>query len=146
HVIPRAAQDIDVLFYGSLNERRAAVLRELARHANVRARFGIYGAERDQLIARAKVVLNLHFYEAQLMEQVRIAYLLNNGCFVLSEDAPDNPYGSAIATAPYGELAAACLRYLADPDERQRQATSSLEWFQRGQRGSADMRPPIRRT
>lgn len=60
--IERAAEDLDVLFYGSLNERREAVLDGLeARGLQVASVFGVYGAERDALIARAKLVLNVHY-------------------------------------------------------------------------------------
>src|SRR6185437_6664352 len=63
--IPVAEEDIDVLFVGSTNERRLAVI-EALRTRGIRAewRFGLYGAERDRLIARAKIMLNMHFYEA----------------------------------------------------------------------------------
>ena len=55
-------QDIDVLFYGSRNERRNHVLAQLqARGLKVQALFGVYGEQRDQYIGRAKVVLNTHF-------------------------------------------------------------------------------------
>ena len=61
-----AVEDIDVLFIGSMNERREGVLREIARRgAKVGARYGSYGAERDELFARSKIVINIHFYEAR---------------------------------------------------------------------------------
>ena len=85
--IPRnPVQDIDVLFYGSVNERRARVLDQLrSRGINTQAVFGVYGAARDSLIARAKVVLNLHFYEASIFEIVRVSYLLANRKAVVAE-------------------------------------------------------------
>ena len=67
-------QDIDVLFYGSTNQRRLQILDELeATGLNVQAVFGVYGTERDALIARAKVVLNLHYYESSIFEMVRVS-------------------------------------------------------------------------
>jgi hypothetical protein len=129
--IPAADKDVDVLFYGSLNERRQAVLQQLAQHCTVKHLFGVYGAERDQWIARSRIVLNLHFYAAQILEQVRISYLLNNGCFVLSEDAPHNPYEGCTATAPYGELVDRCLYYLKHPEERERIAREGQARFAR---------------
>ena len=60
-----ASEDIDVLFYGSTNPRRQAVLEALAAAGlRVEVLFGVYGEERDRAIARAKIVLNMHFYDA----------------------------------------------------------------------------------
>src|SRR5262249_29172921 len=57
--IKQTEQDIDVLFVGSLNERRKLMLLATAKRKLVtRVVFGEYGQERDSLIARAKVVLN----------------------------------------------------------------------------------------
>lgn len=49
----------------------------------------IYGEERDALIARSRVVLNLHQYDIHIFEQVRVNYLLINGKAVVSEVADD---------------------------------------------------------
>jgi len=84
---PAEVQDIDVLFYGSLNERRKKILDELkAKGLNVLHLFGVYGDERDSYIARAKVVLNMHFYEPGVMETVRLSYLWANRACVCSEE------------------------------------------------------------
>src|ERR1700677_226547 len=72
-----SVQDIDVLFYGSINERRSNAISAIqARGLNAQAVFGVYGAARDALIARAKVVLNLHYYDTSIFELVRVSYLL----------------------------------------------------------------------
>ena len=89
---PEAEKDIDVLFYGSVNDRRNRVLSAIeAMGLKTCVLFGVYGQARDRHIARAKIVLNMHFYETQLFEQVRVSYLLNNGCFVVSERSADTP-------------------------------------------------------
>jgi hypothetical protein len=77
--IGTSTEDIDVLFYGSMNERRARVIAELrSMGLKAHAVFGVYGAARDELIARAKVVLNLHYYDSSIFELVRVSYLLAN--------------------------------------------------------------------
>ena len=129
--IRRANQDIDVLFFGSTNTRRAAILEELARDCAVVPLYGVYGVERDDHIARSRIVLNIHYYAAQVMEQTRIAPLLNNRCFVISEDSPHNPYAGGLVTAPYDELVESCRSFLALPDERYRMAKSGYEMFRR---------------
>jgi hypothetical protein len=127
-----ACPDIDVLFYGSLNPRRQAVLDDLARTNTVQRLFGVYGEERDRFVARSKVVLNVHFYDAQIMEQPRISYLLNNRCFVVSEESKINPFGDGLVIAPYGQLAETCRAWLKNPGDRDQVAQAGFERF-RGQ-------------
>jgi hypothetical protein len=84
--IRQTDEDIDVLFYGSLHERRRYIIEPLNAHGvTVKAAFGVYGSERDRLIARSKIVLNIHFYEVIVFEVVRVSYLLANRRFVISE-------------------------------------------------------------
>ncbi|MBM4379941.1 MAG: methyltransferase domain-containing protein, partial [Deltaproteobacteria bacterium] len=122
--IPRApSEDIDVLFYGSLNPRRQAVLDGLkAAGVKVETLFGVYGAERDAVIARAKLVLNLHYYDARVFEAVRVSYLLGNGRVVVSETGASREeeaaWEGAVAFAPYDTLVPTCLRLLADAPAR----------------------------
>ncbi len=111
-------KDIDILFYGCINDRRANILNRLKKIARTEILFGVYGKERDTYIARSKIVLNIHFYPMQIMEQVRLSYLLNNKCFIISEYSSHNPYGDGIATAKYDELIDMCEYYLTRPDER----------------------------
>ncbi|MGH7179395.1 MAG: hypothetical protein ACREJC_18605 [Tepidisphaeraceae bacterium] len=124
-------QDVDVLFYGQLNARRVAVLNELAKRCQVRVLVRVYGAERDDWIARSRIVLNMHFHDAEMFEQARVSYLLNNGRFVISEQAPDNPYGDGIIQAPYEQLVDRCLEYLGKPQERDEIALRGAELFQK---------------
>jgi hypothetical protein len=121
--IPNVEEDLDVLFVGSLNPRRLAVLEALAaRGLEVRAGFGVYGAERDALIARARIQLNVHFYEARVFEIVRVSYLLANGRFVVSETGAEAEeeasFASGVAFAGYDGLVETCVRYARDPAAR----------------------------
>lgn len=92
--IPRAReQDIDVLFYGATTPRRKKILIALQRSGlRVVVLEGVppvFGKERDSLVARSRVVLNLHAYDTHIFEQVRVNYLLINGKAVVSEVADD---------------------------------------------------------
>jgi hypothetical protein len=120
--IAPAVEDIDVLFYGAYNERRLALLERLARAGcKVIRSNGVYGAERDAVVARSRIVLNVHFYEQSRLEVPRCFYLMANGRFVLSEtsaDAEDSGFVRGMAFAPYGRLEEACARYLEHPAER----------------------------
>ena len=122
-ILPRiepGPEDIDVLFYGSLNDRRAAVLADLqARGAVVHHAFGVYGAERDALVARSSVVLNMHYFEARVFEIVRVSYLLANRRFVVSERGGDAtleaPFTAGLVFADYDDLADTVESFLTNP-------------------------------
>ena len=122
-IAPAPEQDIDVLFYGSMNPRRAQVIEELKRAGlNVRAAFGVYGSARDALIARAKVVLNLHFYDTSIFEMVRVSYLWINRKAVVAEcnQATELEGGleGAACFVPYDQLVKACQELVKDSDKR----------------------------
>jgi len=133
--IAPAEEDIDVLFYGSVNERRQAVLEELSRRgARVHVAFGVYGAERDRLVARSRLVLNVHYYQAKVFEMVRVSYLLANRRAVVSETGCDpveeEGLAAALAFAPYPRLVDTCLALLADPERRRRMGEAGLAAMQ----------------
>ncbi|HTR22434.1 MAG TPA: hypothetical protein VMI10_00500 [Terriglobales bacterium] len=130
-IVPSAEQDIDVLFYGSVNEHRLKILRQLSEAgARVHSVFGVYGRERDALIARAKIVLNVHYYATNLFEAVRVSYLLANSKAVVSEASPDVGYlEDAIAVFPYNELAEGCLGILRDDVKRKELEVRAFEHF-----------------
>lgn len=146
--IPSApVQDIDVLFYGSMNARRMALLDRLeARGLAVARVFGVYGTERDALIGRAKVVLNVHFYEARVFELVRVSYLLANSkavvaeCDARTELADDLRPG--LCLAPYDELEEAVVRLVHDDAERQRLAQRGFDGI-RARRADALVAAPL---
>ena len=127
-------QDIDVLFYGSLNERRARIVKAL-KDAGVKAHatFGVYGKERDQLIARSKIVLNVHFYDAKIFEIARVSYLLANSKAVVTELCSDTEIEKGLADSvlgvPYASLVNTCLSLLRNDEERRALETGGFQWF-----------------
>ena len=132
--IPATSEDIDVLFVGSINQRRRALLDEIVKRGlKVHAAFGVYGTERDALIARAKLVLNVHYYDSRVLEIVRTSYLLANRKCVVSESGNDaeleQPLRSGIAFAPYEGLADACVALIEDNEARERLAHRGFELF-----------------
>ncbi|MHC4843687.1 MAG: hypothetical protein ACYTEE_07795, partial [Planctomycetota bacterium] len=82
----------------------------------VEALFGVYGVERDHYISRAKIVLNIHFYETKVFEIVRVSYLLANKKFVISEPGNDqeleSPFRDGLVFLPYNGLVEECVKYL----------------------------------
>jgi SAM-dependent methyltransferase len=131
---PAPVEDIDVLFYGSLNPRRTEILNALKKTGMaVHWLFGIYGQQRDQLISRSKIILNIHFYEAKVFEIVRVSYLLANSKAVISETsqqgAADKGLGDAILQLPYDSLVAGCVSLLKDDGRRKQLERSGFAYF-----------------
>ena len=121
-IVPAGVKDIDILFYGQPSDRRLRILEEMkGRGLRVQALWGVYGPARDQLIGRSKIVLNLHQFETSQLEQVRIAYLLNNRRFVISEVADCNPYGDGVVFCAREQLADCCASYLRPGMEAERE-------------------------
>jgi hypothetical protein len=111
--IAPAPKTIDVLFAGSRSERRARVIAELqAMRLGVRLLFGCYGAERDRLIASARVVLCMFFYDpppVPLGRCVRCTYMAANGACIVAEECAC-PCAPLVPLTPYHELASECRR------------------------------------
>ena len=108
------SKEVDVLFYGSVNERRKIVLDGLeARGLKVKVLFGVYGKERDEWIERSKVVLNHHYYESQIFEIIRVFYLLTNSVAVVGEvnktTSIDSIYQDGIYASQYEDLISDCV-------------------------------------
>eukprot|EP00611_Tribonema_gayanum_P007623 TRINITY_DN1703_c0_g2_i1.p3 TRINITY_DN1703_c0_g2~~TRINITY_DN1703_c0_g2_i1.p3 ORF type:complete len:179 (-),score=65.86 TRINITY_DN1703_c0_g2_i1:409-945(-) len=82
--------------------------------AGLRAEFhfeyALFGPERARAMARAHVVLNLHYYEDAALEVHRLAPLLAAGCCVVSEPSADQEldarFRGAVAFARYDDIPA----------------------------------------
>ena len=108
-----------VLFFGSINERRQKIIDDL-RAADIQTVTLVgYGSYRDKYIQRAKIVLNLHYYDSSIFEIFRVAHLLANEKCVVSESGKDEsleaPYRGAIEFSPYDGIVEKC-RELLDND------------------------------
>ena len=79
----------DLLFYGSINDRRKKILDEITRRGlKLKVIFGMYGKERDALLSESKAILNLHYYDSQIFQQIRAFYPLINQIPIISENYP----------------------------------------------------------
>jgi SAM-dependent methyltransferase len=129
-----AEQEFDVLFYGSFNARRSRVLDALRdRGLLVKAVFGVYSADLDQLIARSKVVINIHFYDNGRLEMIRLFDLLANGRAIVSElnscEQMDADLANAFVTAPYERLADVTEALVHDHNRRSAVANEGFRIF-----------------
>lgn len=128
-----AGKDIDVLFLGGVNDRRSAVLGRLrAQGVSVHeVHHNLWGEEREALIRRARVLLNVHFFDALRMEAVRLFLVLSIGTCTVSEDSPDATamalWSPGVEMAPYERVADRVLYMLRNDSAR-------LECAQKGYR------------
>ncbi|MCV7329654.1 hypothetical protein [Mycobacterium cookii] len=132
--ISPAPEDIDVLFYGASYERRYAILKDLHdRGLRVKWLSGVYGASRDAWIARSKIVLNIHYWQAKIFEITRVSYLLANRRAVVSERGDDptleRDVEAGVAFADYGELVDRCVELLGDERARRELAERGYQAF-----------------
>jgi tetratricopeptide (TPR) repeat protein len=127
-------EDIDVLFYGSMNDRRQKIIEGLrAAGLRVEVAFGVYAKARDSLIGRAKVILNMHFYEPGHFEILRVGYLLANRKAVVSEvnqgESVDADLVGGFAAVPYSDLIKQCAQLVQDEVRRKGLAEAGFEIF-----------------
>lgn len=137
--------DIDVLFVGSMNQRRSVIITALSLLGfKVFHAYNSYGIARDALIARAKIVLNLHFYESKVFEIVRCSYLLANRKCVVSEVGMDSEleetFVGALEFCGYGDIVNACTALINNPERRAELAQRGFEIFS-AQKQSALLAP-----
>jgi hypothetical protein len=131
-IIKSPKPEIDILFYGFLNERRQKILNQLeSKGLKVKSVVGLYGVQRDQLIANSKVVLNHHFYTSEIFEIVRVFYLLSNAISVVGEvnttTSIDETFKNAICAAPYDEIVEACEMLIQNASKREAAAKHGYE-------------------
>ena len=116
-------KEVDVLFYGSMNDRRERIINNLLKkNVKVKCLFGVYGQDRDDWISKSKLVLNLHYYDSKIFEIVRVFYLLINGIPVVSEidenTKINNNYLKGIKISSYKNIERNVLDLLEDEKER----------------------------
>ncbi|MFM9969009.1 MAG: hypothetical protein ACKVQK_11510 [Burkholderiales bacterium] len=135
-------KDIDVLFYGTLTPRRQAIADRLGT-LGIALKFesSVYGAQRDALIARAKIVLNIGAIDnGVVFDAVRVCYLLANRAFVISEGDQDPTqeriYSEGVIFGKFDLLTDLCVEYLGKSVEREKIATRGQRLMQ-GRKQSA---------
>jgi hypothetical protein len=123
----------DALFYGARPERRIRILKQIAelpQQPQLCLVYGGYGAGRDKFIEQSLINLNIHQYDTNVFEAVRVSYLLNNGCLVVSEESEAYPYsGVDIPMAPAAGLPALCAQFLDDCESAVRRRELCAEQF-----------------
>ena len=134
-IVSAAVPEYDLVFYGSLNDRRKKILKKLREHHGLRVLdfFGLYGPERDDLLANTRALLNLHFYDSQIFQQIRAFYPLINGIPVISENFPTESapaiYADAVFTPGAEPFEAFVAELLVDREGFAARAQKNTEVF-----------------
>jgi len=132
---PAEHQDIDVAFFGSLNERRLMVIhqmRVLGLNVRVLDQTCGFGYERDAILARTKLVLNMLYYPDGNFPVLRAAHCIANKVSVLNEACEGVPeWIDSALVYPYNDLASAALHLVKDEAWRFGCTRSSYEAFRK---------------
>lgn len=116
-------EDIDILFIGALNPRRQAIFDQLkivAPNLNIVFKNNAWGIARNELIARSKIILNIHFYLSGILETPRVSYAVANKKFIISENSnpEDEIEWPGIVFTPYEKIIENIIKYIELPEER----------------------------
>lgn len=89
-------KDIDILFFGSESDRRTKYIKALEDALGEKCNIvweknAVWDSERNALIARSRIVLNIHFAANGLLEIPRLLNVISNKGFVLSEKGRHRP-------------------------------------------------------
>lgn len=86
-------ESYDVLFYGDdKNPRRQKFLETISKKFKLKIINDSYKDELYQELSKAKIVVNIHYYENALLETTRLYESLSLNRLVISEDAQDSKY------------------------------------------------------
>lgn len=141
--------DIDIVFTGAMNQRRLDLFEDLKRQGLkvVIVLPGVYGAERDALLSRTRLALNVHHYTTpSLFEALRVAHLIANKVPVLTEKSlppPDCDHSEeeewGLVGYPYEELAVVASNWLQKPQiELENKAGSLFDRFKQSPMACSD--------
>jgi hypothetical protein len=85
-------RDIDLLFFGCLNQRRHDIMHYIQNKfpkKNIVITSDAFGEDLHNLLVRTKTVINISFYPNAVLETHRVAYALSYGCSVISNRSAD---------------------------------------------------------
>lgn len=142
NIIPNTTyKPIDVLFYGFINERRSAIIKELKKK-NLKVHMRPFFDTKDDLheyISRSKIILIIHYYpESFCINHYRINILLSNKVFIIHEAIDDeenfSDYNENIIFCKYNKIVKNCIKYLnLDQKDRDFISNNNYIWYKNKQ-------------
>ena len=120
------AKDIDILFYGMMNDRREKIFKKIEEVAKITI---VEGYDVMKYVMRAKIVLSVHYYHNHINDMARVAPLLSNKAFVLAEKGRDEWYNNGgLFTETETGLPKSVKHFLGHPLERIKWQDKGYEW------------------
>ncbi|MCW2278994.1 methyltransferase [Heliophilum fasciatum] len=87
---PTGEAEYDVVFYGDVNcPRRIKFLEEIKKNFKLLIISEVFGEDLYRQLKKARIVLNIHYYQNALLETTRIYECLSLGLDVISEESSD---------------------------------------------------------
>ena len=132
---PVANRDIDILAYMSPGPRRLKIMDQFQNNPNINFvnMQSTYGEERDKMMARAKLIINIHNYDNKIFEMVRISHALQQGIPILAERGSDTDFPDymedTVNISTYNRFVDTAYRLLKKPEELEASAVRALEKF-----------------
>jgi hypothetical protein len=119
-----AERTFDVAIIGAESKRRLRVARALsAAELKVVYAVHVWGDERDELIRKSRILLNVHTCTAALLETTRLNLFLARSAFIVSEDVEEldarAAYSGRVIFSTYDRLVETCVKYARDPAARE---------------------------
>ena len=129
-------REYDFIFIGAMSERRVKFLHKLSdrgyRVAAISEKNKAFGQKRDEIIARSKIIVNVHCFEnIKTLETVRISYLLANKALVISEESDHDPYDGAIIYSKYDDLVDCCEKTINNSSDLEDMAENGFQAISR---------------
>lgn len=144
--IPWEHKDIDILFYGYINDRRRTILEALSQKFKVYVpKFTISPEGNEllcQLIERSKVIINVYFYDYnKVYDYYRNSLIIANKGLLIAEkhDNQDNEIeynmigcDNALILSEYDQIVPTVCKYLCKSgDEIREKVDEQYEWFKK---------------
>jgi hypothetical protein len=136
--LTKSNEDLDSVFIGSLGPNRSERLRALASHVNrteTVVATNIWGTKRDDLISRARVMLNIseHDPKLKIFEIVRTSFYVANRKLTLAERVPgihvEDDILDCFVWADGHQLSTKLDELIGSPEERKRLAEKGYDIF-----------------
>lgn len=123
---------IDVLFYGSMNDRRREILYQIPNIKIIESTN--FKAEQElwfDYILKSKIIISLSHYDNSNNDLFRVAPLISNRCFVIAEKTVDEEFNNelGIITCDKEKIPELCDYYLRNPYLRYSQIEYSYDIF-----------------
>lgn len=77
----------DIIFYGTMNERRKNIIKHLETKYKILTVEHTFNEDRDLLLQKGKIILNLHYYDNHVLETCRFNESINFDRLIISENS-----------------------------------------------------------